>query len=280
MKFFLLSLKILLLLILFFLLTLSTQVGGVILLLSFCTHRFINRRTESKLWRGILKTSGFLILYFLFSLLVLPPLASAFGRVPLPVFSEKAVKPLRAFTWILNRHYARKEIHDLLIRTAGRMQQIYPGATINYLEAGFPLIDGFPLYPHRSHDDGKKIDLSFFYLSSITGFPVNEAPSPIGYGICEEPGPAEMNMPALCASGGHWQYSFMKQLIPQSRKKDFVFDNARTKAILNLMVIDPGVDKIFLEPHLKNRLGLTSKKIRFHGCSAVRHNDHFHVQMK
>ncbi len=156
MKIFLLSLKILLLLILLFLLTFFTQVGGVVLLLSFCTHRFINRRTESKLWRGVMKVSSFLFLYFLFSLLVLPPLALAFGRVPLPVFSERTLKPLRSFTWILNRHYVRKEIHDLLIRTAGRMQQSHPGTIVNYLEAGFPLIDGFPLYPHRSHDDGKK----------------------------------------------------------------------------------------------------------------------------
>ena len=33
-------------------------------------------------------------------------------------------------------------------------------------------------------------------------------------------------------------------------------------------------------PHLKARLGLNSNKVRFHGCHAVRHDDHFHVQLK
>jgi hypothetical protein len=27
-------------------------------------------------------------------------------------------------------------------------------------------------------------------------------------------------------------------------------------------------------------LGLTNNKIRFHGCHAVRHDDHLHVQLK
>ena len=30
----------------------------------------------------------------------------------------------------------------------------------------------------------------------------------------------------------------------------------------------------------KTRLLLTSDKIRFHGCQAVRHDDHIHVQLK
>ncbi|MFT5619364.1 MAG: hypothetical protein ACI85I_002607, partial [Arenicella sp.] len=38
--------------------------------------------------------------------------------------------------------------------------------------------------------------------------------------------------------------------------------------------------KVFIEPHLKTRLGLENySKIRFHGCQAVRHDDHIHVQL-
>ena len=36
----------------------------------------------------------------------------------------------------------------------------------------------------------------------------------------------------------------------------------------------------WLEPHLKNRLGITHSKLRFQGCQAVRHDDHIDVQMK
>ena len=37
-------------------------------------------------------------------------------------------------------------------------------------------------------------------------------------------------------------------------------------------------DNIFIEPHLKNRLKIGNNRIRFHGCKAVRHDDHIHFQ--
>ncbi len=167
----------------------------------------------------------------------------------------------------------------MVMETAEKMQENYPGTVVNYLEAGFPFFNGFPLYPHRSHDDGKKIDLAFFYTTPGTRLPLNDAPSPTGYGICEGPLPGEVDMPTMC-SEKNWQYSFMQQLIPQSSQKGFAFDAIRTKTLLNLIAADPGIEKIFIEPHLKSRMGLTSSKIRFHGCSAVRHDDHIHIQMK
>jgi hypothetical protein len=39
------------------------------------------------------------------------------------------------------------------------------------------------------------------------------------------------------------------------------------------------IGKILLEPHLRDRLGLTSSKIRFQGCNAARHDDHLHLQL-
>ena len=40
------------------------------------------------------------------------------------------------------------------------------------------------------------------------------------------------------------------------------------------------IKKIFIEPHLKTRWGLKNyQKIRYHGCHAVRHDDHIHVQL-
>ncbi|ASY71232.1 hypothetical protein [Sinorhizobium fredii] len=40
-----------------------------------------------------------------------------------------------------------------------------------------------------------------------------------------------------------------------------------------------GVEKIFVEPHLAQRLGVSAENIRFQGCRAARHDDHIHMQI-
>ena len=37
--------------------------------------------------------------------------------------------------------------------------------------------------------------------------------------------------------------------------------------------------KVFIEPHLRRRLGVESSKLRFQGCRAARHDDHIHMQL-
>lgn len=160
------------------------------------------------------------------------------------------------------------------------MNEKYPGTTINYLDAGFPFLNGFPLIPHLSHNDGKKLDIAFCYSNSKTGAQTNEVPSFIGYGISEEPITGEVNTAEECDIKGFWQYSFMKKIIPQGNKLNFTFDSKRTKDLVLLFAENAEVGKIFIEPHLKVRLNLNSDKIRFHGCRAVRHDDHIHIQLK
>ncbi|MBB3160132.1 hypothetical protein FHS25_000564 [Rhizobium laguerreae] len=41
-----------------------------------------------------------------------------------------------------------------------------------------------------------------------------------------------------------------------------------------------GLRKIFIEPHLKNALGIADSHIRFQGCRAARHDDHIHIQVE
>jgi hypothetical protein len=41
-----------------------------------------------------------------------------------------------------------------------------------------------------------------------------------------------------------------------------------------------GLQKIFIEPHLKNALGIADSHIRFQGCRAARHDDHIHIQVE
>ena len=174
----------------------------------------------------------------------------------------------------------RPELKQAAQKVANQMNEKFPGTTVNYLDANFPFLDRFPLIPHLSHNDGKKLDLAFFYEDSQTGNDTNKAPSWIGYGVCEDPLPGEENTAKFCGQQGYWQYSFLTAVVPQSNKGDFTFDAQRTRALVNLLASSEEIGKIFIEPHLKQRLGLKSDKIRFHGCQAVRHDDHIHMQLK
>ena len=259
-------------------LTIITQVGGLIYLASFCLHPLISRITSSTFSRGLLKLSVFIILYSLCTLFVIPPLAKINGRVPLPVFSNQTVKPVSILYPFLNRHYVRPPLKAAVLKTAAEMRANNPDTEVRYLDGCFPFVNGFPLFPHLSHNDGKKLDLAFFYTNS-SGAPVNTKPSPIGYGACEEPKNNEQNMPLRCKQEGYIFYSMMKAIAGWSTDKNLLFDETRTRQLVILLAGTPAVKKIFIEPHLKTRLHLTTNKIRFHGCQAVRHDDHVHIQL-
>lgn len=57
------------------------------------------------------------------------------------------------------------------------------------------------------------------------------------------------------------------------------FSKKGTKLLIMAFLKQKELQKIFIEPHLKQRLHLTNKKIRYHGCHAVRHDDHLHIQI-
>jgi len=146
-----------------------------------------------------------------------------------------------------------------------------------YLDANFPFINKFPLLPHLSHSDGKKIDLSFLY--SDTGKISNKKPAVSGYGIFEKPKKNEYNQITICKRKGYWQYDFPKYLTFGSFNTDLKFSSKATKHLLKIILKEPTTQKVFIEPHLKSRLNLKNSKIRFHGCKAVRHDDHIHLQI-
>lgn len=273
-------LKIVFIIVAILFLTVLTQVGGLIFLISLCTHRFINKKMGYKWGRRLLKWASFLALYLITTLVIIPLIAKPLGRVPLPVTQTNNLQPLNVMTCLLNRHYVRPALRQTALDVAWQMNRQFPGIIVNYLDAGFPFINNFPLFPHLSHNDGKKLDLAFCYIDNRTGQPTNGTPSIIGYGISEEPRANEVNTAALCTGKGYWQYSFMMTIIPRGNKRYFAFDSIRTKELVNQFAAAPDIGKIFIEPHLKKRLGFTNNKIRFHGCQAVRHDDHIHVQLK
>jgi len=266
--------------IIFSVLTIITQIGGIIYLLSFTTHKFINKKFHQRAVRLLIKFFSFIILYLIATFAIVPLLARPFGRVPLPIIKQDNLRPRNFITCLLNRHYVRTGLKQTVLEVSKQTGDKYPGTVVNYLDACFPFIDKFPLFPHLSHNDGKKLDMAFCYNDVATGKASNGTPSPIGYGICEEPLPGEVNTSATCAGEGYHIYSMLRNIMPQGNKKNYVFDAARTAAIVNMFCAQPAVNKIFIEPHLKTRLGLSSSKIRFHGCQAVRHDDHFHVEIK
>ena len=73
--------------------------------------------------------------------------------------------------------------------------------------------------------------------------------------------------------------SIIKYLTLGKRNENLKISNEATKYLIQQIANDKAVQKIFIEPHLKQRFGLRNGKIRFHGCHAVRHDDHIHVQI-
>lgn len=150
-----------LVLLMFLILTVLTQVGGVVYLLSLLLHKYVNKWAENKVSRAVYKCALFLVLYCFATFLVVPGIAKSFGRIPLPITQKNHLRPLNIITCILNRHYVKLEMRTIVYDVANQMNDKYPGTCINYLDANFPFFDYFPLFPHLSHDDGKKLIFHF-----------------------------------------------------------------------------------------------------------------------
>lgn len=273
-------LKVISIILIFFLLTILTQVGGIVYLFSRITHKKINSFSTNKLKLFFLKLVSFFLIYIFSTFLLVPIIAKPFGRVPLPFTEQNHLQPLNFLTCFLNRNYVKIELRKSVFKVANQMNEIYPGTTINYLDANFPFINKFPLFPHLSHNDGKKLDLSFCYNDAKTGEETNECPSFIGYGIIEEPTLNEINTASLCDKNRNWEYSLLSKIVSQKNKVNFSFNKDKTRSLVTLFASENSIGKIFIEPHLKIRLGLTSNKIKFQGCKSVRHDDHLHIQLK
>lgn len=267
---------------LFIVLTVLTQVGGVIYLLSIPVFMSFSARAKSKLGKASVKIIIFATIYLLLSCTLVPLIAQMFGRVPLPVsISTSVIRPNSIITCVLNRHYVRKELLNVLNRASIQMHKENENISIYYLDASFPFINGFPLLPHWSHNDGKKLDLTYYYIDKETNSKHEGSPSWIGYGFCEEPVGNEVCTPCDCLKQGFYQYDILRHWVPSSMHSRYEVNAVETARLIRIIADDPSVSMIFIEPHLKQRWGLSDvTKIRFHGCHAVRHDDHMHIQIK
>lgn len=262
-------LKFIVFLFLFVLLTAITQIGGIVLFFSFIL---------SKLWKTDFifnKITSFIVLYLIATLLITPFVSPLFGREKIQNTSK--IKPSNYMTVLLNRNYVRPALNNLLKQTQHNLDGT--GIEIRYLDANFPFINKFPLLPHLSHNDGEKLDLSLVYKSK-NGKISTKQKSVSGYGFFEGPKGNEYNQINVCFRKGFFQYDYQKYMTFGKVNKSLIFSEKGTKKLIKSLLKNKSLGKLFIEPHLKHRLNLTNPKIRYHGCRAVRHDDHIHIQLK
>lgn len=252
---------------LFLFLTILTQVGGFVYLLSLGLWKMLGTK-----WISI-KIFIFSILYLITTFLIVPRLAPIFGREP--VQHQSGIRPATNATIFLNRNYVRPIVNQTLQTSAKQLKDY--GIEIIYLEANFPFLNGFPLIPHLSHNDGKKIDLNLVYENE-SGTIVNLPRSRSGYGVFVHPKSNEYDQIKKCKDSGYFQYDYPRFFSFGEINSTVKFSEKGTRLLMKNLLNTGKVKKIFIEPHLKTRMKMTDKRIRFHGCRAVRHDDHIHLE--
>ena len=261
-------LKIIIRFLFFCFLTVTTQIGGIVYLLSLVISKKWNKKLKFK------TSIIFIGLYLLSTLIIIPLIAPFYGRQK--VKNSEKIKPTNYMTVLLNRNYVRPKLNELLNNTGKKLNGT--NITIHYLDANFPFIDKFPLLPHLSHNDGKKIDISLVYETK-NGVISSKKKSVSGYGVLETPKSNEYDQVNKCLKE-NFLYDFSKYLTFGKINKDLFFSEKGTKKLIKNILKSRDLGKVFIEPHLKNRINLKNKKIRFHGCGAVRHDDHIHLELK
>ena len=251
---------------LFLILTVLTQIGGLVYALALLVSRLFQFKYKNSLC--------FIALYLLFTFGIIPWLAPLFGREK--VNHTNVIQPTNYITVLLNRNYVVPSLNKVLSKVSDEVQE--QGVQLNYLDANFPFYNGFPLLPHLSHNDGKKIDLSLVYQNS-KGQISKHQKSFLGYGVFVEPLSIEYDQTEVCKNLGYFQYDYPKYLSLGRLNQELQFSEKGTRQLVQSFLKQPQVGKLFIEPHLKTRLNLRSSKVRFHGCRAVRHDDHIHVQL-
>jgi hypothetical protein len=257
----------------FAVLTLITQVGGLFYALALLLR--------SKFFAGAKRPITTLALLFASAYLAawapVGWLARIQGRTGLPCFASRnstlAASPL---TCILHRHYVSPEMKALAQTLSEAVNRRFPETLTIALDGNFPFIDGFPLLPHLSHDDGRKLDMAFYY-SSRNAYARGAMKSPVGYWAFEERRAGEGR---ICSPNAlSWDMAWLQPLI----RRDLALDRDRTRYALNWLAGQGprhGLGKVFIEPHLAQRFGVRGAAIRFQGCRAARHDDHFHLQLR
>lgn len=273
------TLAILSSLVLIALLTLLTQIGGLVFWLAQGVGADIRKRFGTA--RGIATFTAFVVLYGVSSLAIVPRIAEATGRVPLGCLTvpERHYAPSSLLYCALNRHYVRPDVRVVLEGVSNSLAAAYPGTIVSYLDGSFPFFDGFPLLPHRSHDDGRKLDLALFYRDRRSGAALPEGGAwPLGYWSFA-PAWAIASGPTADSRDGplRWRMTWIQGLFG-----NLSLDRERTAEMLRYLSSgkqSAAVQRVFIESYLRDALGVRSPKIGIAGWNAARHDDHIHFQV-
>jgi hypothetical protein len=213
-------------------------------------------------------------------------LAAATGRVPLPCGGDGALRvALPHIGCVLHRHYVSPALMMMLEAMAEDVSAKFPGTRTLLLDANFPFLDGFPMLPHLSHDDGHKADLAFYYAHRDGAYARGQIASPFGYWAFVDSGEQLVDFgPPLCPEDMwptlRWDMDWLQPLM----RRDLVLEESRNEALLEWVVThgqEHGLGKLLVEPRVSIGLGFEGYGIiAFQGCSAARHDDHMHVQLR
>jgi len=194
---------------------------------------------------------------------------NAAGLVRLPCHAVSP-RPVNVSYCLLGRNYVTLAARSVVVDAAGKMAARYPGFVLFYMDASGA--DGRrPFAPHLSHGDGREVDLALVY-DSRDGRPLAKPPTPTGYYANINPRPGDP-LPCRNVKGS-------QRAADPPPDAPWRLDEPRTRDLATTLIQDTRVKRIFLEPHLKLRLGLGDQsKVRFQGCWAGRHDDHIHVDV-
>ena len=196
---------------------------------------------------------------------------NAAGLVSLPCDRSESLAPLEP-RYCRNRHFLTPEARSVMIATARALAERHPGAVIHFMDGSGP--NGVkPFAPHLSHGDGRQLDVALFFETS-QGEPLAAPPDTSSHGGWWPAEPPRDGERIACPQGRTGAAD--KPDPPPDRQ--WRLDEVRTRALIEILVENPGVRRILIEPHLEERLGFWGHpKLRFAGCQAARHDDHLHI---
>ena len=252
-------------------LTVLTQVGGAIYLLAM----YVRKRWPLLPARPRLALAALFVGIYAAAWLPVQALASLTGRVGLPCSGSDNLRVASPLYCVAHRHYVRRDMRALARALAHAIDGRYPGTVTQTLDANFAFFDGFPLAPHLSHDDGNKLDIAFYYAREGEYAPA-VLRSPIGYWAFEDPSDDERQPCRGRFSALRWEQAWFQIFT----RDDLSLEDGRTRTALIWLQRDGRARRAFLEPHLVDRLRLDPSFVRFQGCNAARHDDHFHIELR
>lgn len=224
-------------------LTILTQIGGIIYLIILLVFR---KKQEKRRLKRVL---AFTALYLVATFLIVPFVAPIFGREKIK--NTEHLQSHFFFYTLANRNYVKPEMNAVLTDVANLFAERHPDIKVVYYDACFPFFDRFPLLPHLSHKDGKKVDLALIYKKD--GNPTNKKKSVSGYGAYEEPTSQEVDQNEFCKSRGYFQYDFPKYFTLGTVNENMELSESVTADLINIISARSEIGKIFIEPYLKQR---------------------------